>query len=46
MGGKKGIYVQIFGRKAGKKETTTKIYMEDNIKMDLRQIGWRWYGLD
>jgi hypothetical protein len=36
--------VQDFDRKVEKKETTRKIYKykrEDNIKMDLRQIGWR-----
>jgi hypothetical protein len=41
MGTKLNAYRVLVGKSEGKRRM-----WEDNIKMDLRETGWGWYGLD
>jgi hypothetical protein len=47
MGEKTNAYKILVGRLQGKRLLgRTRRRWEDNTKMDLREIGWGWYGLD
>ena len=47
MGEKRGVYKVLVGKPKGKRPLgRPKCIWEDNIKMDLQDVGWRWYGLD
>jgi hypothetical protein len=47
MGKKRNAYRILMGKPEGKKTLERPRYRwVDNIKMDLREIGWGWYGLD
>jgi hypothetical protein len=46
-GEKRNAYRILVGKPEGKRSLGRPIRRwEDNIKMDLREIGWGWYGLD
>jgi hypothetical protein len=47
MGQKKNACKILVGNPKGKRPLAKgRRRWEDNIKMDLREVGWGWYGLD
>jgi hypothetical protein len=47
MGEKRNIYRVLVGKPEGMRALErTRHRWDNNIKMDLGEIGWEWYGLD
>jgi hypothetical protein len=47
MGGTRGTYRVLMGRPEGKRPLGAPRYRwEDNIKMDLKEVGWGMVGID
>jgi hypothetical protein len=46
-GAKMNAYKTLMGKPEGKRPLGRPIHRQmDNMKMELREIGWGWYGLD
>jgi len=47
MGERRGVYRILMGKHEGKRPLgRPKLRWEDNIKMDLQEVGWEVHGLD
>jgi len=47
MGDRRGVYRVLVGKPDGKRPLgRPRRRWEDNIKMDLQEVGYGWYGLD